>query len=283
MEHHDRYNTDVDEEREFHCPSSGLFFEVKKRLFRGESSFQKIDVFENEDFGNILFLDGLVQTTEKDEFFYHEMLVHPALMSHSRPRTCLIIGGGDGGSLREILRHGEVESVSLVEIDRLVIDVCQKYFPWLNEALKDARAEMVIADGSVYINDKKKKYDVIVIDSSEPLGPSSVLHEETFYKKLRLSLNPGGIIAAQVGSPFFHLEILRKMSGMLRELFPVVQFYWGPVPTYPGGIWSYVCLSEERLPPLKEMDVPQGLKYYNPLIHKTAFALPDFLKAALAQ
>ena len=272
----------LDEEREYHSPSSGIFFDVKKRLFNGTSPYQKIEVFENEAFGNVLFLDGLVQTSEKDEYFYHEMIVHPAIMSHPSPKACLIIGGGDGGTLKEALKY-PVEQICLVEIDKLVIEICQEYFPWLDIALKDPRAQLVIADGSAFVEKAENKFDVIIIDSSEPLGPSSVLYGKEFYEKLKRSLNPGGIVAAQIGSPLFHLEILKRMSGMLRGLFPVVRFYWGPVPTYPGGTWSYVFLSEESLPSARESEPPQGLKYYTPDIHRAAFALPGFLKTFLDQ
>ena len=187
------------EAREYHSSSSGLFFDVKKRLYSQVSSFQKIEVFENETYGKILFLDGLVQTTEKDEYFYHEMLVHPAFLCHSSPHNCLVIGGGDGGSLKEILRY-PVQRVELVEIDPQVIEACRKYFPWLEETLKDQRVELVLADGNEYIANKDGKYDVILIDSSEPVGPSSVLFEKKFYMKLKGCLNQNGIIVAQVGS-----------------------------------------------------------------------------------
>jgi spermidine synthase len=271
-----------EEEREYHSPSSGLFFEVKRRLFSGMSSFQRIEVFENETFGNILLLDGLVQTSERDEYFYHEMIVHPAFLSHPSPRDCLIIGGGDGGTLRETLRH-PIESAVLVEIDQLVIEVCQKHFPWLGTALKDERTEMVITDGNTYIENTDKTYDVIIIDSSEPLGPSSVLHSEEFYRKVIKRMNPEGIVAAQVGSPFFHVEHLKKMSVMLNTLFPVVCFYCGPVPTYPGGTWTYVFLSQQRHPTEIRPVAVGGLKYYTPQIHEAAFVLPGFLTDILNQ
>jgi len=275
--------TQLEEEREYHSPSSGIFFEVKRRLFSGASPFQKIEVIENEAYGKILLLDGLVQTTEKDEFYYHEMIVHPALLSHPLPKNCLIIGGGDGGTLREILRHTSVESVSLVEIDQMVIEVCQKYFRWLDDSLTDERAEIVIADGNVFLDDKESRYDIVLIDSSEPLGPSSVLHGKEFYQKLKRSLNPGGIVVAQTGSPFFHLEFLKKTADMLKTLFPIVRFYLGPVPTYPGGTWSYVYLSESRDPfEVRDATLP-GLKYYTQSLHRAAFALPCFLKDILGQ
>lgn len=258
-------------------------YDVEEILYKGKSKFQEIKVIRNSHFGKMLILDDVVQITERDEFFYHEMLVHPALMSHPEPKTCLIIGGGDGGTLREVLRHLKVQAASLVEIDGLVIEICQKYFPWLDAALKDRRAELVTADGNFFIENRDKTYDVVIIDSSEPLGPSSVLHGEAFYEKVKRTLNPGGIAAAQVGSPFFQLEAVKRMFGMLKNVFPVVQFYWGPVPTYPGGMWCYAFLSNERRESAKERDLPQGLRYYTPSIHRAAFALPGFLAAALDQ
>jgi spermidine synthase len=274
---HGSKNSELKEIREFHSPSSGLFFTVRRQLHSEVSPYQKIEVYENDFFGNILFLDGLVQTTEKDEYFYHEMLTHPAMMSHPAPGKCLIIGGGDGGTLKEVLRY-PIKKVWLVEIDPRVIEVCQKYYPWLNEALKDDRAELVTTDGNEFIAATAEKFDVVLIDSSEPVGPSSVLHGGEFYQKLKHCLNPGGIIVAQAGSPVFHFEHLKQQSLMLRDIYPVVNFYCGPAPTYPGGSWCYVCLSESRLSWNKKQSPPAGLKYYTNAIHEVVFALPGFLK-----
>ncbi len=275
---HRSEKTELKEIREAHSSSSGLFFKVRRQLHSEFSSFQKIEVFENDFFGNILFLDGLVQTTEKDEYFYHEMLAHPAFMSHPNPEKCLIIGGGDGGTLKEILRY-PLKRALLVEIDRRMIEVCQKYFPWLNEALKDERAELVTADGNEFITTTEEKFDVVLVDSSEPVGPSSVLHGREFFRKLKQRLNPGGVIVAQAGSPIFHLEHLKQQALMLKDIYPNVYFFCGPVPTYPGGSWCYVFLSENRLPWDKKQAPPAGLKYYTTDIHEAAFVLPGFMKA----
>lgn len=263
--------------RESHSSSCGLFFKVKRHLYSGQSDFQKIDVFENETFGNVLLLDGLVQTSERDEYFYHEMLVHPAFVSHSSPETCLIIGGGDGGTLSQILKY-PVQKVRLVEIDDRVIEVCRKHFPWLDETLKDTRAELVVADGNEFIERTGMKYDVVLIDSSDPVGPSLSLHEQEFYQKVKKSLNPGGIIVAQVGSPIYHLDSLKKKARLFKDVYPIVHFYLGPVPTYPGGTWCYVYLSEKTLPLGMMQTPPAGLKYYNSDIHHAAFALPNFMQ-----
>ena len=206
------------EYREEQTPSSGIYFKSRRPLFRGRSRFQRIDVFENDAFGRVLFLDGLVQTTEKDEFFYHEMLVHPALLRHPRPRRVLIIGGGDGGALREVLRH-PVERATLVEIDGRVIDVCKAHFGWLRPALRDGRAEIVVGDGNAFLETSGELFDVILVDSSDPVGPSTVLHQRAFYAKVKRALRPGGIAAAQAGALLFHLDSHRRKNAFLKDLF----------------------------------------------------------------
>ena len=271
------FNKDKTEAREYQTPTSGIFFRVKKVLYDKRSRFQKIEIIENKEYGRILFLDGLVQTTEKDEFFYHEMLVHPAMASHARPKKVLIIGGGDGGTLREALRY-PVEKAWLCEIDGQVIEACRKHFDWLRPAFEDGRAELVIGDGNVFIRETIEKFDVILVDSSDPIGPSTILHSRVFYEKLKTRLAPGGIIAAQAGSQVLHLEEHREKSEFLKRLFKHASFYLGPVPTYPVGMWCYNFLSD-IVDPLatKKLRVPGGLKYYNPEIHRAAFALPNFL------
>jgi spermidine synthase len=223
-------------------------------------------------------LDGLVQTTTKDEFFYHEMLVHPAMMSHPKPEDVLIIGGGDGGALREVLVY-PVKQAMLVEIDGQVIAACKKYFPWLHAALHDRRAKLEIADGNLFIRESDQSFDIILVDSSDPVGPSLILHQREFYVRLKERLKPGGIVAAQAGSPLYYLDHLQKKMAFLRRLFKYASFYLGPAPTYPGGLWSYVFLSD-KIDPLRilEKETPRGLRYYNLDIHRAAFALPEFLK-----
>jgi spermidine synthase len=268
--------------REFHSSSNGIFFKIKKILFSGKTPFQKIEIFENENFGRVLFLDGLVQTTEKDEFFYHEMLVHPALMSHPKPKKILIIGGGDGGALKEVLRY-PIEKVWLVEIDSQVIETSKEFFPWLDSALQDKRAKLVISDGNDFIRETGEKFDVILIDSSDPEGPSTVLHQKAFYELIKKGLKPKGVVAAQAGALLYHLEQHKAKYSFLKRLFKISCFYIGPAPTYPGGIWCYVFLSDE-IDPLADIkkNPPSGLKYYNLEIHRAAFALPNFLKKQLS-
>lgn len=268
------------EVKEYHTRSSGIFFKKKRVLHEEKSNYQKIEVIENEHFGKVLLLDGLVQTTEKDEFFYHEMLVHPALVTHPSPREILIIGGGDGGGLKEILRY-QIDHVYLVEIDPSVVEVSKKYFPWLSSSLKDKRSELLIADGREFLRETDKKFDIVIVDSSDPVGPSITLHEEGFYKEIKKVLNPEAIVVSQAGSPFYHLESIVKKDIFLRKQFEFVSFYSGLVPTYPGGSWCFAFLSDRIEPFAIRRNPPPGLTYFNLEIHKAAFALPELLRAIL--
>lgn len=258
-------------------PASGLYFKVKKWLHRQQSRFHRIEVIENETYGRVLLLDGLVQTTEADEFFYHEMLVQPALHCHPEPERVLIIGGGDGGALKEVLKH-PVKKVIMVEIDERVIEVGRKFFPWLESCLKDERAEIILADGNDYITTTKEKFDIILVDSSDPIGPSEILHRQEFFLKLKKIMRPRAIIAAQSGSVFFQRESIRQKRHFLEAMFYYTHFYLSPMPTYPGGLWCYAFLSD-RINPLRgpAKKVIPGLKYYSRAIHRAAFVLPPFL------
>ena len=276
-------NAKKTEAREFQTRTSGIFFAVKDVLYEGKSKFQRIEIIRNEDYGRVLLLDGLVQTTERDEFYYHEMLVHPAMAAHPRPARVLVIGGGDGGALREVLKH-PVKKAWLVEIDGQVIEACREHFPWLRKMLKDSRAELVVADGNVFIDKVRETFDVILVDSSDPVGPSTVLHQEAFYKKLKSRLNPGGIIAAQAGSLMLHLDSHARKNVFLKKIFRHSPLYLGPVPTYPVGTWCYNFLSDEVNPAkIRTLYVPDELRYFNPDVFRAAFALPNFLADKLAK
>ncbi len=209
------------EAREYQTGASGIFFTVKDVLYEGRSKFQRIEIIRNRDYGRVLLLDGLVQTTERDEFYYHEMLVHPAMASHPRPAKVLIIGGGDGGALREVLKH-PVKKAWLVEIDGQVIEACREHFPWLRATFRDPRAELVVADGNVFIDKVRETFDVILVDSSDPVGPSTVLHQEAFYRKLKSKLNPGGIIAAQAGLAHAPPRFARPQERLPEEDLPAL-------------------------------------------------------------
>ncbi len=274
-------SSDRKEAREYQTASSGLFFKAKKVLYEKKSAFQKIEIIENDFYGRVLFLDGLVQTTEKDEFFYHEMLVHPALACLPRPEKVLVIGGGDGGALREVLKH-PVQKAWLVEIDLEVIQACEKYFPWLEAALSDPRAELAIADGFDFIQKTSERFEAIIVDSSDPVGPSAILHARDFYLKLKKVLKPDGVIVTQAGSQLLHLKEHGQKAQFLKKMFNISLFYSAPVPTYPVGTWCYTFLSD-RIDPLKikKLRIPAGLKYFNQEIFRASFAQPAFFQQAL--
>lgn len=269
----------LEEFQEHHSSSSGLFFKAR-RLFCEDSALQRIEVLENEAFGKILLLDGLVQTTEGDDYFYHEMLVHPALVAHPGPERVLIIGGGDGGALREVLRYPLRRAV-LVEIDPRVIQISKAHFPWLTPALADDRSELVIDDGRAFVEKTEEKFDLVFVDSSDPIGPSLALHEKSFFESLKRRLNHDGIVTAQLGSPLYQRPSIARSVKFLKEIFRMVQVYMSPVPTYPGGVWCYGFLSDE----IRALDIRRepftALKYYNAEIHRASFALPNFLKDIL--
>ena len=270
------------EAREFQTETSGLFFKIRKLLKSGVSDYQKIEVFENRDWGNVLLLDGLVQTTERDEFFYHEMLVHPAFVVHSDPQNVLIIGGGDGGALREVLRY-PVRKAVLVEIDDQVIQAAKANFPWLKPALEDPRSDLIVEDGRLFVEHVRDRFDVVIIDSSEPIGPSSSLHEKDFYELIKSRMNPGGIVIAQVASPFFQMDQIKRKHDFFNELFRTARFYLGTVPTYPGVSWCYIFLSDDLDPlDIKREPVP-GLKVFNVDFYRASFALPSYMRDRLGQ
>ncbi len=273
-------STGENRKEEKHSPYHGLFFFAKKILHEEKTPFQKIEVIENEFFGKILLIDDLVQTTEKDEFFYHEMLVHPAFVSHPSPQQILIIGGGDGGALREVL-HYKIKKVNLVEIDKKVIEISKKFFPNLSSSFEDKRVKIVIANGAEYIKSLDERFDIIIVDSSDPVGPSKALFGEDFYNSLKKIINENGVIVSQTGSPFYHQNIIKKLNKCFKEIYKTVKFYISPVPTYPSGIWSFVYLSENVNPLELKRQPPPNLKYYNKDIHFASFTLPNFIKELL--
>ncbi len=273
---------------EHHTPNAGLTLKVKETLFTGRSPYQSIEVLDTEEYGRVLLLDGLIMTTDRDEFVYHEMIVHPALFLHPRAEKVLVIGGGDGGAIREVVKHPEVKKAALCEIDSMVVEVAKRFFPALSLELEgNARVEVLIQDGIRYLRESRGQWDVILVDSTDPIGPASGLFEEDFYRECFESLKSDGILVAQSESPFYHLDLQARMKKALsRAGFPCVYFYTGPVPTYPSGFWSWVMASR-RYHPLKDFREERvealgvGLRYYTPQIHKAAFALPAFMKNAL--
>jgi len=246
------------------------------------SKYQEIVVLDTKEFGKVLILDGAIQTTEKDEFMYHEMLVHPAMLKHENPEKVLVIGGGDGGSVREILKYPSVKQVDLCEIDEEVIITAEKYFPTISEKLRDEKVKIYIEDGNEFLEERKNYYDVIIMDSSDPIGPAEVLFKREFYNKVKSSLKENGIMVAQTESPFLQEAYFKNAVREIKKSFKNVGVYLGFVPSYPAGMWSYTIASDyidisKSDESYKKLEIIET-KYINEDIYKSLFALPEFVK-----
>lgn len=266
-------------------------FEVSELLFEFRTEHQHLEIVETPFMGRVMLLDGIVQTTEKDEFIYHEMMVHVPLFAHPNPRRVLIIGGGDGGILREVLRHKNVEHVTQVEIDQSVIDMCKTYFPKHSDgAFDDPRANIVIGDGKDFVANCQDTFDVIISDSTDPIGPGEVLFTSDFYADEKTCLNPGGIMVAQNGVPFMQGEEVTNTHRRLSKLYQDASFYVAPVPTYIGGFMTLAWASDDTsLRQQSAADIAPRIeaagfstRYYNADIHVAAFALPNYVRALLS-
>ena len=265
----------------------GIAIKVKETLFSAQSPFQKVEILDSDStLGKILTLDDLMMTTEGDEYFYHEMIAHIPMMNHKCPKTVLVIGGGDGGTVREVLKHETVEKVVLCEIDGMVIDACKKYLPTIAGELDNPKVEILVEDAIEYIKTKTNEFDVILIDSTDPMGPGEGLFTEEFYTNVKKSLKKGGIVAAQSESPVVNKEEIKKMYTLLKKVFPITSTYTSPIPTYPGGYWAWAFCSES-VKPLSYIDenrcekITKTCKVYNKEYHLARFALPNFLKNLL--
>ena len=262
-------------------------YRVKKILEESKTDFQHMILIDTYEYGKMLLLDGIIQTTEGDEFIYHEMMTHVPLLSHPNPQKVLIIGGGDGGVLREVLRHDRIEKATIVEIDPEVIRFCNEHLPLIsNGAFGDGRTNLIIADGAEYIRETHDRYDIIIVDSPDPKGPAQILFSEQFYRDIYNVLRPGGIMVRQTGSIHLQAEEQRQAYKLLKDIFQYNAFYLYPVPTYVGGFFSTIFSSDTIDP--KIVDITHiterfnlnklRTKYYSPKIHSGVFNIPPFLK-----
>lgn len=254
---------------------------VRERLWSGRSAFQEIEVLDTDAFGRVLVLDGIFQTSERDEHVYHEMLVHPALCTAPDVRRVLVIGGGDGGTVREVLRHPGVERVVQVEIDADVVEVSKRFLPSIGgTAWDDSRLDLRIGDGVAFVRDgDSPPFDVIVLDGSDPIGPSSGLFDHAFYRDCARALTPNGVFVAQTESPFLHRELYGEIVGALRSAFGHAASCFAPVPLYSAGPWSFTLASGEPVPgPIvaaRADAVAPACRYWNPRLHDAAFVEPN--------
>ncbi len=258
---------------------------VRERLASFNTGFQDLEILDTEPFGRVLVLDRALQTSEFDEFMYHEMLVHVPLMSHPAPRRVLIVGGGDGGALRHVLQHPNVDVVQ-VEIDRAVVDTCREYLPSVSGgSFESPRARLVIGDGIAFMRENPAQFDVIIVDSTDPIGPAVGLFGPSFYEDVARSLCDDGLLAAQSSSPLFMAYELKQQVQNMRRIFPLVRTYLGIVPGYPGSLWSYTIGSKRHDPTrVARESIAERLargaiptRYYTPDVHHAAFALPPFI------
>ncbi|NBI31064.1 polyamine aminopropyltransferase [Chengkuizengella marina] len=258
----------------------GITAKIKQTLVEEQTDFQHLAIIDTVEFGRMLVLDGMVMTTIKDEFVYHEMVAHPVLHTHPNPKHVLVVGGGDGGVIREVLKHPEVEKAVLVEIDGKVIEYSKKYLPEIAGELNNPRVEVIVNDGYMHIHENKNTYDVIMVDSTEPVGPAVQLFEKGFYQGIYDALKEDGIFVAQTDNPWFKGDLIQKVNQDVKEIFPIVKVYQANIPTYPSGLWTFT-MGSKTVDPLNidENNIPElPTKYYTPRLHKAVFALPRFVE-----
>lgn len=260
-----------------------LDIKIKNVLFKTRSEYQEIVIMETEKLGKILVIDGITMLTEFDEHAYHEMIAHVPLLSHPKPLRALVIGGGDGGVVREILKHPSIEAVHLCEIDEAVVRACREHLPSLAAAFDSPKVQVFYEDGAAFVAQCKEVYDIIIVDSTDPLGPGQILFQEEFYTHMKKALTPGGVAVTQCESIYLHGHVIRGVYSFAKDLFPKLGYYCTLVPTYPSGIIGFFFCSLGP-DPVQDIDLDrakalQDLRYYTPEVHRSAFALPRFAQA----
>jgi spermidine synthase len=256
-------------------------------LHRSRSPYQEIAVYRTAQFGRLLALDDVIMLTEADEFAYHEMLVHPALLACARPRRVLVVGGGDGGAVREVLRHEAVAEVVLAELDAAVVEACRRHLPWTAPALDDPRVRVRVGDGARFVAEQPPaSFDAVIVDAPDPVGHATSLFQPAFYAACRRVLAPGGLLAVQSDSPFVMAATTQHVVRELARCFPRVRVCWAVVPTYAGSLWTFTLGSlgpdPADPPPADRAAALAGCRYWSPQLHRAAFALPAFAERLVA-
>lgn len=254
-------------------------FAVKEVLFSGKSEFQAVAVLDTYHYGKMLMNDNLVMVTEKDEFCYHDMIAHVPIFTHPNVKKVLVIGGGDGGTAREVLRHKNVERCVMVEIDAMVVDACKEHIPQTAAVLsQDPRLDLIIDDGVKFVKETKEKFDLVLVDSTDPIGPATPLFNVDFYKDVYNILEDDGIVVSQGESPFFMAEAQQALIKIFSQVFPLRGLYNFSNLTYPGGLWSF-AMGSKKYHPLKDFKAERvknsdlKFQYYNSTVHSGAFSL----------
>lgn len=270
-----------------HTKNVKMSIRVDKQHHSEQSEFQRIDVFESEEFGRFLTLDGIMMLTEKDEFIYHEMISHVPMASNPAIKNVLVIGAGDGGTVRELTRYDSIENIDMVEIDERVVAVCREFLPQTACKLDDPRVHIMYEDGLRYVRFQENKYDLIIVDSTDPFGPGEGLFTSEFYGNCFNALTADGILVNQHESPYYDddAKAMQRAHRRIKEFFDVCRVYQAHIPTYPSGHWLFGFASK-TVDPLSA-DVERwnalGLKtrYYNTELHKGCFAIPNYVKELL--
>lgn len=269
---------------EEHSENVRFSIKVEEQLYSAQSPFQRIDVFQSKEFGRFFTLDGLMMVTEKDEFIYHDMITHVAMATNPNIKKVLVIGAGDGGTVRELTRYSTIEHIDMVEIDKMVVDVCIKYLPQTACKLNDERVNLLFEDGLKFVRTKTNEYDLIIVDSTDPFGPGEGLFTKEFYGNCFNALKEDGILVNQHETPYYdsYAKSMQRAHKRIKEFFPICRVYQAHIPTYPSGHWLFGFASK-KYDPVKDLDAEKwnklGLKtkYYNTDIHTGAFALPNYV------
>ncbi len=257
-------------------------YDIEKILYKSRSEFQDILVFENPYFGKILVLDGIVQLTERDEFFYHEMLAHVVLYAHPNPKKVVVIGGGDGGTVREVLKHDTIEKVYFVEIDEEVIKTSRQFFPQVACSIDDRRVEIKCMDGAEFIKECGHDIDAVIVDSTDPIGFAKSLFTEEFFRSISNCLKDDGFFVTHSESLLLHKEIVRETQEVLGQVFPVVDCYATPIATYPGNWWTFAVGSKSLNPREMKRKCEIETRYYDDEIHSHVFVPEGLYKKLMS-
>lgn len=265
--------------REAQIENAVMTYKVKETLVRKKTKYQDLAIVETYEFGRMLVLDNIVQTTIRDEFVYHEMISHIPLFTHPCPKRVLVVGGGDGGVVREVLKHPSVEKAVLCEIDECVVEECKKYLPEISSELDNPKCEVFIGDGIKYVHEHKNEFDVIVVDSTDPFSIAEGLFGGSFYKEIYECLTEDGIFVAQTETPFYLPEVVKKVYNDAKAIFKVTKLFMAAIPTYPGGYWSFTIGSKKYDPENVDLSssIEMDTKYYTRSLHKACFVLPKYI------
>lgn len=257
-----------------------LHYKFTKTLLNKKTPFQELTIIKSKTLGNMLLLDGIVQTTEKDEYVYHEMITHIPLFTHPNPKKVLVVGGGDGGTIREVLKHPSVEKAVLCEIDEEVIKASKEFLPTISCGLDNPKCEIFIGDGIKYVHEHKNEFDIIIIDSTDPFGAAEGLFGGSFYKEIYQALTAEGIFVAQTETPFYLPEVVKKVYNDAKTIFPITKLFMAAIPTYPSGYWSFTIGSKKLDPTVSNLSdtIDIETKYYTKALHKASFVLPKFVE-----